>query len=131
MAREDRRQRRRDARSARPLALHDVSRLALLRQFLREDGLICVNLDDTEAGFCRLLLDETFGGANCLAIVAWEKRYTRSNNARMFYSVKDTLPVYRKTDAVNFLREARTEKSNSFIRILMETGGAFGRVHLM
>ena len=88
-------------------------RLALLRQFLREDGLILVNLDDTEAGFCRLLLDETFGGANCLAIVAWEKRYARSNNARMFYSVKDTLLVYRKTDAVNFFREARTEKSDS------------------
>jgi adenine-specific DNA-methyltransferase len=61
-------------------------RLALLRQFLREDGIIVVNLDDTEAAFCRLLLDEIFGTTNCLAIVAWEKRYTRSNNAKMFYS---------------------------------------------
>ena len=91
-------------------------RLVLLRQFLRGDGIIFVNLDDTEAAFCRVLLDELFGVANCLAIVAWEKRYTRSNNAKMFYSVKDTLLVYRKTDAVNFLREARTEKSNSIYK---------------
>ena len=91
-------------------------RLVLLRQFLREDGIIFVNLDDTESAFCRLLLDELFGIANRLAIVAWEKRYTRSNNAKMFYSVKDTLLVYRKTEAVSFLREARTEKPNSIYK---------------
>lgn len=91
-------------------------RLALLRQFLREDGIIFVNLDDTESAFCRLLLDEIFGAANCLAIIAWEKRYTRSNNAKMFYSLKDTLLVYRKSDAVDFLREARTAKSDAIYK---------------
>ncbi len=91
-------------------------RLALLRQFLREDGIIFINLDDTEAAFCRVLMDEIFGVANCLAIIAWEKRYTRSNNAKMFYSMKDTLLVYRKSSAVNFLREARTAKSDSIYK---------------
>jgi len=91
-------------------------RLALLRQFLREDGTIFVNLDDTEAALCRLLMDEIFGATNCLAIIAWEKRYTRSNNARMFYSVKDTLLVYRKSGALDFLREPRTAKSDAIYK---------------
>ena len=91
-------------------------RLALLRQFLREDGVIFINLDDTEAGSCRLMMDEIFGATNCLAVVAWEKRYTRSNNARMFYSLKDTILVYRKGPALDFLREARTEKADSIYK---------------
>ncbi len=91
-------------------------RLALLRHLLREDGLIFVNLDDTESGLCRIIMDEIFGASNLLSIVAWEKRYTRSNNAKLFYSVKDTLLVYRKSEAVSFLREPRTEKSDSIYK---------------
>jgi len=91
-------------------------RLALLRDFLRDDGIIFVSLDDTESALCRLLLDEIFGITNFLAIIAWEKRYTRSNNAKLFYSVKDTILVYRKSPAVSFLREARTEKSDSIYK---------------
>ncbi|MFA5204739.1 MAG: site-specific DNA-methyltransferase, partial [Lentisphaeria bacterium] len=91
-------------------------RLALLRQFLRGDGLIFVNLDDTETATCRMMMDEIFGAPNCLATIAWEKRYTRSNNAKLFYSVKDTIHVYRKSDAVSFLREARTAKSDSIYK---------------
>ncbi len=91
-------------------------RLSLLRQFLRPDGLIFINLDDTEAATCRLMMDEIFGTSNCLAIVSWEKRYTRSNNAKLFYSLKDTLLVYRRSEAVSFLREARTEKADSIYK---------------
>jgi adenine-specific DNA-methyltransferase len=54
---------------------------------------------------------EVFGEENFLAMISWEKRYTRSNNARLFYSLKDTLIAFRKSDAVSFLREARGEKS--------------------
>lgn len=109
-------------KEAEDLSRHDkwlcmmYPRLTLLREFLREDGIIFVNLDDTESALCRLMLDEIFGITNLLAIIAWEKRYTRSNNAKMFYSLKDTLLVYRKSQAVSFLREARTEKSDSIYK---------------
>jgi len=36
-------------------------RLVLLRQFLCDDGVILVSLDDVEAGHLRLLMDEVFG----------------------------------------------------------------------
>lgn len=91
-------------------------RLVLLRQFLREDGIIFINLDDTESALCRMVMDEIYGPLNLLAVVAWEKRYTRSNNAKLFYSLKDTVLVYRKSDAVSFLREPRTAKSDSIYK---------------
>jgi adenine-specific DNA-methyltransferase len=91
-------------------------RLQLLHQMLREDGLIFINLDDTETAHLRLTMDEIFGRRNFLAAIAWEKRYTRSNNAKMFYSLKDTITVYRKSDAVSMLKEARTEKANSLYK---------------
>ena len=39
--------------------------------------------------------------------------YTRSNNAQLFYSLKDSIVVYRKSERIAKLREPRTEKSNS------------------
>ncbi|MHB8375814.1 MAG: site-specific DNA-methyltransferase [Candidatus Limnocylindrales bacterium] len=88
-------------------------RLFLARQILADDGVIFVTIDDTEAANLRLLMNEVFGEENFLAAVAWEKRYTRSNNAKLFYSLKDSILVYRKSQAVRVLRESRTQKSNA------------------
>jgi adenine-specific DNA-methyltransferase len=86
-------------------------RLKLARNLLRDDGMIFVSIDDGEVANLRASMDEVFGSDNFLACVAWEKRYTRSNNARLFYSLKDSILVYRKSGAVSLLREPRTDKS--------------------
>ena len=91
-------------------------RLSLLREFLSEDGLIFINIDDTEASHLRLLMNEIYEARNFLAAISWEKRYTRSNNAKLFYSLKDTILVWRKSDAVRLLKEPRTEKSDSIYK---------------
>jgi adenine-specific DNA-methyltransferase len=88
-------------------------RLKLARELLREDGVIFVSIDDNEVHNLRQVMSEIFGEENFLACVAWEKRYTRSNNAKLFYSLKDSILVYRKTDAITYLREGRTDKANS------------------
>ena len=88
-------------------------RLKLLHRLLARDGVIFISLDDTEAGYARVMLDEMFGSAHFLASIAWEKRYTRSNNAKLFYSLKDTVLVYRKSTDVAVLKEGRTEKADS------------------
>ena len=90
-----------------------LPRLKLARVLLKEDGLIVVNIDDGEAAQLKLLMSEIFGEENFLAAISWEKRYTRSNNARFFYSLKDTLIAFRKSDAVQLLREERSEGSRA------------------
>lgn len=87
-------------------------RLVLLKQFLREDGAIFVSIDDNEVASLRLLMDEIFGAGNFLASIAWEKRYTRSNNAKLFYSLKDYVICYRRSDSLRVIKEPRNEKSD-------------------
>ncbi|HQR06699.1 MAG TPA: site-specific DNA-methyltransferase [Gemmatales bacterium] len=54
-------------------------RLALLRDFLNEDGVIFVSIDDNEMHALRLLLNEVFGPHRFIATIAWQKRYSREN----------------------------------------------------
>ncbi|MFB3890486.1 MAG: site-specific DNA-methyltransferase [Phycisphaerae bacterium] len=91
-------------------------RLTLAKDLLRQDGIIFISIDDNEAFHLGLLMNRIFGEGNFLASIAWEKRYTRSNNAKLFYSVKDTVLAYRNSPLVAFLREQRTEKSDAIYK---------------
>jgi adenine-specific DNA-methyltransferase len=93
-----------------------MPRLRLLRELLRDDGVIFISIDDNEVHHLRMMMDEIFGEENFLANIAWEKRYTRSNNAKLFYSLKDAILVYRRSPAVEILREGRTTKSNAIYK---------------
>jgi adenine-specific DNA-methyltransferase len=87
-------------------------RLTLLRELLSDSGSIWITLDDNEISNARGMLDEIFGASNFVACIAWEKRYTRSNNANRFYSLKDYVLAFRKTDLVSSIKELRNEKSD-------------------
>ena len=49
-------------------------RLALLREFLSEDGAIFISIDDNELGSLHWLMDELFGLNNFVANIIWQKR---------------------------------------------------------
>lgn len=88
-------------------------RLRVAKDLLRDDGVIFVSIDDNEVQNLRHVMNEIFGEEHFLACIAWEKRFTRSNNARLFYSLKDSILVYRKSELITYLREGRTDKSDS------------------
>jgi adenine-specific DNA-methyltransferase len=71
-------------------------RLALLRQFLREDGAIFISLDDNEIQSLRFVMDEIFGAANFVATVIWQKVYSPKNSAKHFSEDHDYVVVYAK-----------------------------------
>ena len=54
-------------------------RLALLKQFLSEDGSIWISMDDSEISLLRILMDEIFGHERFVACNVWQKRYSREN----------------------------------------------------
>lgn len=81
------------------------------RALLSADGLFGLTVDFVEVSNARLLCDACFGANNFLADIAWEKRYTRSNNAKKFYSLKDTLICYGASESVKTVKETRSEKS--------------------
>lgn len=71
-------------------------RLALLREFLSEDGSIWVFLDDNEIQALRYLLDEIFGRENFVATVLWQKVFAPKGTAKHFSEDHDYLTVYAK-----------------------------------
>lgn len=88
-------------------------RLFLARNLLKEDGVIFVSIDDNEVHNLRLLMNEIFGEENFIANIVWEKRYTRSNDAKLMASLVEHILLYRKSDRLIELREPRTEKADS------------------
>jgi adenine-specific DNA-methyltransferase len=54
-------------------------RIELLRGFLSEDGSIWVSIDDNEAHYLKVIMDEIFGRNNFIASNVWQKRYSREN----------------------------------------------------
>lgn len=51
------------------------SRLEVAKELLRRDGTIFVSLDDGEAHYCKVLMDEVFGRDKFVANFVWQKRY--------------------------------------------------------
>ncbi len=49
-------------------------RLELLRELLAEDGSIWVSIDDNEAHYLKVVMDEVFGRGNFVVNVLWQKR---------------------------------------------------------
>lgn len=90
-----------------------LPRLFLARNLLKEDGVIFVSIDDNEQANLKLLMDEIFGEENFLTTIIWEKRFTKSNNSKMFGSVTEFILCYRKTEKLSTIKEPRNEKSDS------------------
>lgn len=70
------------------------SRLMLARNLLSEDGLIFISIDEHESHNLRKICDEVFGLENFISQIVWEKRYTRSNNAKRFTTLTEPVICY-------------------------------------
>jgi adenine-specific DNA-methyltransferase len=61
-------------------------RLLQIRELLGPTGSVWVHLDDSEVGYCRVMMDEIFGPTSFVGTVVWESRYSRSNDAALSMS---------------------------------------------
>ncbi|MFN4029245.1 MAG: site-specific DNA-methyltransferase [Acidovorax temperans] len=71
-----------------------LPRLELLRDLLSEDGSIWVTIDDNEAHYLKVLMDEVFGRGNFVANLTWHKRVSPANDAHYFSNDHDQVLVY-------------------------------------
>lgn len=71
-------------------------RLKLLHELLAEDGSLWMTLDDNEVHRARMVMDEIFGESAFVASIAWQARYSVSNDASVSNSHNYIL-VYSKT----------------------------------
>lgn len=71
-------------------------RLELLRELLSEDGSIWVQLDDNEAHYARVVMDEVFGRTNFVADTTWQKSYAVRSNAEFVSTSTEHILWYCK-----------------------------------
>ncbi|MDK9721937.1 MAG: site-specific DNA-methyltransferase [Rhodospirillales bacterium] len=70
-------------------------RLEILRELLAEDGSIWVSIDDNEAHYLKVIMDEVFGRRNFIVNVVWQKRIGPDNRIPLG-DAHDHILVYGK-----------------------------------
>lgn len=89
-------------------------RLVLLRELLAEDGSIWVTIDDNEAHYLKVLMDEIFGRQSFVANIVWQKAYTSNQTALHFSNTHDHLMVYAKrTDTLKIGKISRSAEQKA------------------
>lgn len=109
-------------------------RLVLLKQFLADDGVLLVSLDDNESANAKLILNEIFGEGNFIAQLVWEKG--RKNDAKFFSVGHEYIFVYAKSKKYlkdkNVIwrkeKEGASEIYDEYIRLKGLFGDDFGLI---
>lgn len=81
------------------------SRLKIIHSLLSENGVLFVNLDETEHAYLKVILDSIFLRQNYIGDLIWKKRKGGGNHSRFFAIDHDYL-VYAK----NSSKEIHTQK---------------------
>lgn len=72
-------------------------RLELLRELLAEDGSIWITIDDNEAHYLKIVMDELFGRKNFVGNVVWQSKDTPGNNASSIAQTHNMVLVFKKS----------------------------------
>lgn len=94
-------------------------RLKLARNLLKDDGVVFISIDDTEAPNVRKLCDEIFGEENFISQLVWEKKKKGAFLSGSVTNVKEYLIVYSKSksDFKGLIGEiARSEETYPVIK---------------
>jgi adenine-specific DNA-methyltransferase len=96
-------------------------RLRLLKDFLRDDGVVFASIDDIEIASMRLLFDEIFGVTNRIGVIVWKN--ATDNNPTQIASEHEYVLCYAKDK-----RKVPSEWKASTLEIkarLLEVGERF------
>lgn len=79
-------------------------RLELLNNLLSEDGSIWITIDDNEAQYLKILMDEVFGRRNFIANIVWNHRKSVQNDVDISLSHNHILVYAKRVEKVKFNR---------------------------
>jgi adenine-specific DNA-methyltransferase len=88
-------------------------RLKLLRELLKDDGVIFISIDDAEVAHLRMICDEIFGKDNFIGNIGWESK-TKTQNTKDSYNKLqpkiENILVYAKKSKIRFNLICKGEK---------------------
>ena len=89
-------------------------RLMLARDFLADEGVIFISIDDNEQENLKKICDEIFGIQNFVAQLIWERAYSPKNDAKYISNSHDYVLMYtKKIDDFVIGRLPRTKEANA------------------
>lgn len=88
-------------------------RLRLAHRLLANTGVIFISVDDGERANLQKMCDEIFGEQNFQADIAWQKRYTRSNNTVDFTTMVEHVLVYSRSSDFRVNLLPRSEEADA------------------
>lgn len=92
-------------------------RLTLLHSLLAKDGVLFVNIDETEHAYLKVLLDEIFGRKNFIGDIIWKKRKGGGNDSRFFAIDHDYILVFAKEGTKEVHRKKwRVSQSEEYLK---------------
>ena len=89
-------------------------RLRLAANFLRDDGVIFISIDDGEQANMRKLCDEVFGEENFMAQIIWQKVYSPRMDVQGFSTSHDYVLCYVKSNIESIRQEAFSQNAAQF-----------------
>ena len=75
-------------------------RLELLQELLAENGSIWVTIDDNEAHYLKVMMDEVFGRENFVVNFVWQKKFSPQNDAKYVSMMHDHVICFAKSKRV-------------------------------
>ena len=89
-------------------------RLKLAREFLRDDGLLFVSIDEHEHRNLVMLGCEVFGEEHYLGDLIWKKKSGGASDASSFIIDHEYIVCFRKTDAARFFIDPEATVTTSY-----------------
>ena len=89
-------------------------RLKLARNLLRDDGLIFVSIDETEAANLTLLMNEVFGEENFLQQIVWKNKYGPGAQTKGFGNHHEYTLAYSRTPIQGISSKLSAEEMQSY-----------------
>lgn len=92
-------------------------RIKILHKLLSKDGVLFVNIDETEHAYLKVLLDEIFGRKNFIGDIIWKKRKGGGNDSRFFAIDHDYIIVFAKEATKEIHRKKwRVSQSEEYLK---------------
>jgi adenine-specific DNA-methyltransferase len=97
-------------------------RLILLKKLLRKDGIICVQIDDTESHYLKLLMDEIYGRDNYFCVIYIQTVYPEKTlkQDRVFHDLIEQIFVYKNSPSVKVNQETLEYNFGKFCYYIKE-----------
>ncbi len=87
------------------------NRLEVAREFLSEDGVVFVSIDDNEQAYLKVLMDEVFGRDKFIGTLIWKRRASSALSENNLSADHEYVLAYKKNTFQNFIGLEKDFKS--------------------